>query len=111
MSRKRDKSAVDRAARLYVEEGLTRDEVALALHVSGPTVSRWLADVMRPRGARKRADVPDDLVVELREQTQLSYQQMADETGMSKTGVRLRYGALTGKERPGRHRAPRPEEA
>jgi hypothetical protein len=99
MARKRDEAIVAEAVRLYLG-GMTRDEVAAELHVAGPTAGRWLKGVVRPRGARKLPDVTDEQVRELRD-AGLSFRQMALDTGMSPTGVRNRYYAITGRPRGG----------
>ena len=109
MPRKPDESRRAEARRLYHEEGLTRDEVAVRLNVRGSTVSRWLVGDARPRGRGKRADVADDDILELRA-AGWSFQQIALELRMSKTGVRLRYGQLTGTPRPDRPEKPGREE-
>ena len=59
----------------------------------------------RPAGHPKRADVSDEDILRLRG-LGLSWQAIALETGMSRTGVRLRHGALTGRERPDRPARP-----
>lgn len=61
--------------------------------------------VRRAPGHPKRADVPDEDILRLRG-LGLSWQAIALETGMSRTGVRLRHGALTGRERPDRPASP-----
>jgi len=38
----------------------------------------------------------------MRDRDGLSWAQIAERTGMSRTGVRMRYYAITGRERPGR---------
>jgi hypothetical protein len=109
MSRKPDESRRAEARRLYHEEKLTRDEVAARLGVRGQTAGRWI-DEMRSPGRRKRGDVADDDILELRA-AGLSFQAIALELRMSKTGVRLRYGQLTGRERPDRTDAVREKPA
>ena len=103
MSRTKDESRVAEAARLYLS-GMTRDQVARELHVEGPTVGRWLAGIIRPRGPRKRADVRDDRILELRDRDGLSFAELGRRVGMSKTGARMRYYAITGRERPEKRR-------
>ena len=101
MTRRRDEAKVAEALRLY---SLGQETRAIAAQVGADprTVQHWLADVIRPRGPRKRADVSDDDILDLRDNAHLSFQQIALETGMSKTGARLRYYALTGRPRPDR---------
>jgi len=101
VTRKRDSGKVAQAVRLY-EEGMTRDEVAQALQVRGSTVTRWLGGHARRRGRRKREDVTDDEILALRDADHLSFREIGIATGMSKTGARLRYYALTGRPRPDR---------
>jgi DNA-binding transcriptional regulator YiaG len=102
MSRQRDESRITEAVRLYHEERLTRDEVARRLGVRGRTVSYWLDGEARSRGRRKREDVSDDEILALRDQDHLSFREIALTTGLSKTGVRMRYYSLTGRQRPDR---------
>lgn len=103
MPRTRDESRTAEAVRLYRDERLTRDEVAARLGVRGSTVSRWLDSEARPRGRRKRTDVTDQEVIEGRDGG-LSWAELAAATGMSVTGVRLRYAQATGQGRPDRPR-------
>lgn len=103
MTRKRDEAKVAEARRLH-GLGLTTTRIAKLLEVDPTTVQRWTRDLARPAGRPKRPDVPDDLVTELRDQAGLSYEQMAAETRMSKTGIRNRYYSLTGRERPERRK-------
>lgn len=90
------------AVRLYHEDGLTCDQVARELDVRGSTVTRWLDGTARHRGRRKREDIDDAELVSLRDTDHLSWQEIAATIGMSRTGVRLRYGAIKGIPRPGR---------
>jgi transposase-like protein len=89
------------AARLY-QSGQTRDEVAKRFGVRGDVVTQWLDGVARRRGARRRADVTDELILHLRDEDHLSWPEIARETGMSRTGVRMRYLAAHGIPRPER---------
>lgn len=103
VTRTRDEALIAEAARMYLPPpdglGMTRDQVARALHVEGPTVGRWLAGIIRPRGPRKRADVRDDRILELRDRDGLSFAEVGRRVGMSKTGARMRYYAITGRPR------------
>lgn len=95
---KPDPARVARARHLH-GLGLDTRSIAKLLDIDPKTVQRWTRDQARPRGARKRPDVPDDTVLGLRDQDQATYRQMAEETGMSETGVRNRYYSLTGRPR------------
>jgi hypothetical protein len=102
MTRTRDEGRVAVAKRLY---GLGLTTYAIAAQVGGDprTVQRWVADVIQPRGPRKRPDVQDALILELRSGWPVvSFAAIAAEVGMSPTGARMRYYALTGRERPER---------
>jgi transposase-like protein len=82
--------------------GATTREIATQLGVSATTVARWIAqaDVLRRTGPRGRVDIPDNLIVELRDVEQLSFSAIATEVRMSKTGVINRYRVATeGKRR------------
>ncbi|MGH8921371.1 MAG: hypothetical protein ACRD0H_24050 [Actinomycetes bacterium] len=104
MARTRDEAKVTEAKRLY-GLGLTTAAIAAQLGTDPRTVQRWLGDAVRPRGPRKRPDVQDQLILELRSGCPVaSFRDIAAEVGMSPTGVRNRYYALTGRERPGRSR-------
>ena len=73
-------------------------EVAVAeLGVDPSTVRRWIAqvDTLRRTGPRGRTDVPDALIVELRDVERLSFAAVAGEVRMSKTGVVHRYQVAT----------------
>ena len=97
MSRKRDAAQVQEARRLYLG-GMTRDQVGQEMGVDGRTVGRWLADVMRPKGRIKRADVTDERIRELMDEG-LSLAAIGREVGMTKSGVQVRCYALTGRAR------------
>lgn len=73
--------------------GRGSDELADEYSVDRRTVQRWAAqaDVLRGRGPRGRADVPTELIVELREVDELSFARVAAEVGMSVSGVKGRY--------------------
>jgi transposase-like protein len=77
--------------------GATGHEIAAQLDVDPSTVRRWIAQeqALRRTGPRGRVDVPDELIVELRDVEQLSYATIAGEVGMSKTGVLTRYRVAT----------------
>lgn len=129
MSRKIDEGRVAEAARLYHSARLTQAEVARVLEVDVRTVRRWLAGTARRPGPRPRPGVRDQLILDLRDRSAsisseyaayleragyrvprkgrpLSFAAIAALTGMSKTGVRMRYYALTGRARPDRAKAP-----
>jgi hypothetical protein len=55
-----------------------------------------------PEGARKRGDVRDDLILDLKDREGLSFEEIGRRVHMSKTGALMRYYALTGRERPER---------
>ena len=75
--------------------GLVRAPASLGVHQM--TVARWLAQVttLRRTGPRGRTDVPDRLIVELRDVERLSFTAIAAQTQMSKTGVINRYRVAT----------------
>jgi len=98
MTRTRDEARAAEARRLH-GLGLTTRAIAAQLGADPATVGRWTADLARPRGPRKRADV---LILELRDREGLSFEEIARRAHMSKTGARMRYYALTGRERPER---------
>lgn len=77
--------------------GATGQEIAAELDVVPSTVRRWIAqaEALRRTGPRGRTDVPDGLIVELRDVEQLSFAAVASECGMSKTGVINRYRMAT----------------
>lgn len=89
------------AVRLYADGATTR-EVAALLGVRDTTVGRWVGDAARPRGRRKRDDVTDADVIAMREEDELSWNEMAATLRMSRTGVRMRYAQASGQGRPGR---------
>jgi len=90
--RRRDPAAVDAARRAYAA-GTPIAAIAARHGVHPVTVQRWLGSQARPRGRRK-LPVPDAEIAELRA-AGLSYAQIAARTGMSRSGVRKRYTALT----------------
>jgi hypothetical protein len=108
MTRTRDAAKVAEALRLYHDEGLTRDEIALRMRVRGSTVSRWLDGTARPRGPRPTTTPETDaLIIELRSgAVPVPFPALAEEVGMSPTGVRNRYYALTGRPRADRRKTP-----
>lgn len=101
MTGRLDQAKVAEAARLYHALSLTEAEVARVMQVSERTVRRWLAGTARRTGPRARSDVNDALILDLKDQG-LSFRAIALRVHMSKTGARLRYYALTGRERPDR---------
>lgn len=62
----------------------------------------------RPVGSRGRQDVDTELIVELRDTDQLSWRQIADSVGMSKTSVINRYRVATEGNRRDRQGIPFP---
>ena len=107
MTRTTDPAQVTEAKRLY-GLGLTTYAIAAQVHADPRTVQRWLEDVIGPRGPRPRPDVRDQLVLDLRDREGLSYAEIGRRVHMSTTGARMRYYALTGRERPERAKAPAP---
>lgn len=78
--------------------GSTTREIAAQLgDVNPTTIARWIAqaDMLRRTGPRGRTDVPDSLIVELRDVEHLSFSAVAAEVQMSKTGVINRYRVAT----------------
>ena len=114
MTRKRDEDRVAKAAALY-SSGKTTREIGAELTVDPRTVARWVGGAVRRPGPRPRAGV-DRKILELRTvqpdpereaqglppREHLSFAEIARQVGMSKTGVRMRYYALTGRARPDR---------
>jgi transposase-like protein len=91
------------AIRAY-RKGATVREVAAEHGVHEHTIRRWLAadDVERRRGGpRGRTDVTDAEIVEGRA-AGMTWLEIADSVGMSKTGVRMRWLAIHGEPRPER---------
>ena len=103
MTRTRDKAQVAEAKRLY-DLGLTTSSIAAQVDADPRTVQRWLANVIAKRGPRKRADVRDELILDLKDREGLSFEEIGRRVHMSKTGARMRYYALTGRERPERRK-------
>lgn len=116
MPRTRNEALASRAAELYAG-GCTAREIAGALGVTEGTVRRWLAGALRRPGRRPRASAEDDaLILELRSvgpdperealglppRKPMSFAEIGQAVGMSKTGVRMRYYQLTGRQRPDR---------
>jgi len=101
MTRTRDEARVAEAHRLY-GQGLDTRAIAGEMRADPRTVQRWLADVIRPRGPRKRPDVRDSLIRDLKDREGLSFEEIGRRVHMSKTGARMRYYAATGRERPDR---------
>lgn len=107
MTRKHDESRTE-ATRLY-RLGLDTRAVAAQVGADPRTVARWLGDEVRRRGPRGRADVRDQKILDLRDRSAtaeggqpMSFEAIGRAVGMSKTGVRMRYYALTGRTRPDR---------
>ena len=101
MARRRDETKAAKA-RALIQDGSSVRAAADVLSVHPSTVQRWTSDISRPPGRPKQAGTPDDVVVRLKDQDGLSFEEIARRTGMSKTGVRTRYYAVTGRQRPGR---------
>jgi hypothetical protein len=101
VTRQRDEARVTEAKRLY-GLGLTTYAIAAQVHADPRTVQRWVADAIQPRGPRPRPDVRDQLVLGLRDREGLSYAEIGRRVHMSTTGARMRYYALTGRQRPER---------
>lgn len=91
---------VARAVRMY-RSGRTLREIEARLGVDNRAV--WAAIrgqvETRRRGPRGRTDVTDAQIVELRNDLELSWAQIAAQVGMSRTGVRARYLVATGRRR------------
>jgi hypothetical protein len=104
VTRKTDAGRIAEAARLYHSARLTEAEVARVLRVNERTVRRWLAGTTRRTGPRGRTEVKDRAILDFRQREGLSFAEIARRTGMSTTGARMRYYALTGRERPDRPR-------
>lgn len=100
MFRKIDTAQVEEARRLG-DLGLTSYAIASQVGVHSTTVQRWLG-VNAARGPRGRIDVTDERIRCLRDRECLSFAEIGRRTGMSKTGARMRYYALTGRPRPDR---------
>jgi hypothetical protein len=102
VTRKTDTDRIAEAARLYHSAHLTEAEVARVLLVNERTVRRWLDGTTRRTGPRGRTEVKDQAVLDFRDREGLSFAEIGRRTGMSTTGARMRYYALTGRERPDR---------
>jgi len=104
-----------RARELYAA-GATEREIAGALSASTSSVRRWLDGApKRPPGPRASSGA-DQRILELRHPPRdperaarglpaarpASFAEIARLTGMSRTGARMRYYALTGRKRPDR---------
>lgn len=101
MTRKRDEARVAEAQRLY-GLGLTTRTIAAELEADPRTVQRWLEDITGPPGPRRRGDVRDEQILDLKDREGLSFEEIGRRVHMSKTGARMRYYALTGRQRPER---------
>lgn len=95
MPRTTDASRREEARRLYRLD-IPTARIARLVGVHRRTVQRWTGAKGTPRGPRKRPDVSDDAIREMRDEHQLSWQQIAADTGMSRSGVRHRYETATG---------------
>jgi transposase len=104
MTRTRDEAQVAEAKRLD-SLGLSSPAIAAQLGVSARQVQRWLGGAHRP-GPRRRDDVRDERVLELRDRDGLSFAEIGRRVHMSTTGARMRYYALTGRPRPERTATP-----
>jgi hypothetical protein len=115
MTRTHGEARVAEAKRLY-RLGLGTRAVAAQMEVDPRTVGRWLGDETRRPGPRQRAGVTDRRILELRTvrpdpereakglppRRPMPFAEIGRLVGMSKTGVRMRYYALTGRPRPDR---------
>jgi AsnC-type helix-turn-helix domain len=108
MPRTRDEAQVAEAKRLY-HRGLDTRAIAAQMGKDPRTVARWLGDEVRRPGPRGRLDVTDQRILDLRDRSAttegagpMSFEEIARMVGMSKTGVRMRYYQLTGRQRPDR---------
>ena len=107
MPRTRDSRRVCEARRLYAA-GMTARELAAHFGVHERTVRVWLGEQVRRTGPRGRTDIADEKILALRDESAaeggrpLSFAEIGRQLGMSKTGVRMRYYALTGRQRPDR---------
>jgi transcriptional regulator GlxA family with amidase domain len=110
MSRRTDSRRVQEARRLY-QAGMTAPELGRHFGVHERTVRGWLGEQLRRSGPRGRTDVADAKILALRDEPAatggkpLSFAEIALRVGMSATGVRMRYYALTGRTRPERGKA------
>lgn len=104
MTRTRDEAKVTEARRLH-GLGLATRAIAAQVGTDPRTVQRWTADASRPRGPRKRPDVRDEQILDLKDREGLSFAEIGRRVRMSKTGARMRYYALTGHPRPDRRTA------
>jgi hypothetical protein len=105
VTRQRDEARVAEAKRLY-GLGLTTYAIAGQLGADPRTVQRWLGpDLLNSPGPRPRPDVRNSAILDLRDREGLSFGEIGRRVHMSKTGARMRYYALTGRERPERGRA------
>jgi len=85
---------------LYTQ-GLSRDEVAERLGVDPSTVTRWVRDIARPRGRRKREDIADEDIAAARERGE-SYEDIGERLGVAPMTAWRRQAAAEGKPRPDR---------
>ncbi|MGH8571021.1 MAG: helix-turn-helix domain-containing protein [Gammaproteobacteria bacterium] len=79
----------------WYRAGQTTYEIAIGLGVHNRTVAGWIGSDLRRTGPRGRTDVPDELIVRLRDGDRLSFGEVAEAVGMSKTGVIKRYRVAT----------------
>ena len=87
--------------------GLGTAEIGRRLRVHEQTVRGWIAEQPK-RGRPPRFDVSDQLILGLREEQGMSFKDIAERTGMSRSGVWARYDRVTkarvcggsGKQRP-----------
>ncbi|MBN6055237.1 hypothetical protein JYK22_25095, partial [Nonomuraea sp. RK-328] len=90
------------AARIYREKKSLHG-VAEEMGVNESTVRYYLHNLrftLRRRGDRRNYEVPDELIVELRDEYEMSFRAIAKEVGMSPSGVHARYVEATTGERP-----------
>jgi hypothetical protein len=99
-----DESRAAEAARLYAS-GMTSREAGAAVGADSTTVIKWLAGLgveTRRKGPRGRADVPDRLILEMRDDEGMTFAEIGRATGMSRRGAGNRYRAIRGIPRPDR---------
>lgn len=97
------------AARALHGQGWSVRAIGTALGVNPSTASRWTADIARPPGRRRRADVPDDTVSALRE-AGMTYEAIGRALGVAAMTAWRRQAAAEGRPRADRPAARDTEE-
>jgi transcriptional regulator with XRE-family HTH domain len=87
--RQRDAAKVEQARQLYATGAHAR-EIGEKLGVHATTVQRWLAGSMRPAGT-PRAPAADEEIARLREVEGLSFAEIGQRVGMTRSGAGKRY--------------------